>query len=93
VIIGSCKVYLNVPFSHSLKEKRMVVKSIIQKVKNKFNVSIAEVEDQDIHQSIIIGFVVVTTTTAHANSMVQSVINFIDEVSEADLMDTYIEIL
>ena len=93
MIIGSCKVYLNVPFSHSLKEKRMVVKSIIQKVKNKFNVSIAEVEDQDIHQSIIIGFVEVTTTTAHANSMVQSVINFIDEVSEADLMDTYIEIL
>lgn len=93
MIIGSCKVYLNVPFSHSLKEKRMVVKSIIQKVKNKFNVSIAEVEDQDIHQSIIIGVVVVTTTTAHANSMVQSVINFIDEASEADLMDTYIEIL
>ncbi|MPM40751.1 hypothetical protein SDC9_87399 [bioreactor metagenome] len=93
MIIGSCKVYMNAPFSHSLKEKRMVVKSLIQKVRNKYNVSIAEVEDQDLHQSIVIGIVAVSTTTSHANSIVQNVINYIEEISEADIIDSYIEII
>jgi uncharacterized protein len=93
MIIGSCKVYLNAPFSHSLKEKRSVVKSIIDKVRHKFNVSIAEVEDQDIHQSIVIGFAVISNSSAHANSMVQSVVNYIEENTSANLLDTYIEII
>lgn len=93
MIIGSCKIYMNVPFSHSLKEKRMVVKSLIQKVRNKYNVSIAEVEDQDLHQSIVIGIVAVSTTTSHANSIVQNVVNYIEEISEAEVIDSYIEII
>lgn len=93
MIIGSCKVYLNLPYSHSLKEKRMVVKSVISRVGNKFNASIAEVEDQDLHQSIVIGFAVVTTSSSHANSMIQQIINFIEGNCEADIIDTDIEII
>ncbi len=93
MIIGSCKVYLNLPYSHSLKEKRMVVKSVISRVGNKFNASIAEVEDQDLHQSIVIGLAVVTTSSSHANSMIQQIINFIEGNCEADIIDTDIEII
>ncbi|MBU3113208.1 DUF503 domain-containing protein [Clostridium lacusfryxellense] len=49
------KVSLRASWSHSLKEKRMVVRSIVQKLKNKFNISVAEVDEQDIHQIIVIG--------------------------------------
>ena len=93
MIIGTCIVYLNLPSAHSLKEKRMVVKSTIDRVKNKFNVSIAEIEDQDLHQSIVIGVAVVSTDTSHANSVVQKVLNYIGEICEADLIDSHIEIL
>ncbi|MEG0771798.1 DUF503 domain-containing protein [Clostridium sp.] len=93
MIIGSCKVYLNVPFSHSLKEKRTVVKSIIDKVKHKFNVAIAEIEDQDVHQSIVIGLAVISNNSAHANSMIQTIVNYIEENTSANLLDTYIEII
>lgn len=93
MIIGSCKVYLNVPFSHSLKEKRTVVKSIIDKVKHKFNVAIAEVEDQDVHQSIVIGLAVISNNSSHANSMIQTIVNYIEENTSANLLDTYIEII
>jgi uncharacterized protein len=93
MIIGSCKVYLNAPFSHSLKEKRSVVKSIIDKVRHKFSVSIAEIEDQDLHQSIVVGFVVISNSTSHANSVIQKIVNYIEENTQASLLDTYIEIL
>lgn len=93
MIIGSCKVYLNVPFAHSLKEKRTVVKSIIDKVKHKFNVAIAEVEDQDLHQSIVIGLAVISNNSSHANSMIQTIVNYIEENTSANLLDTYIEII
>ena len=44
------KIDLRAPYVHSLKEKRMIVKSIIGKLQNKFNISIREVENQDLHQ-------------------------------------------
>lgn len=91
--IGTCKIYLNLPCAHSLKEKRMVVKSTIDRVKNKFNVSIAEIEDQDLHQSIVLGIAAVSCDTSHANSIVQKVLNYLEEICEADLIDSYIEIL
>lgn len=49
------KITLRASWVHSLKEKRMVVKSIVQRLKNKFNVSVGEVHEQDIHQIIVIG--------------------------------------
>lgn len=93
MIIGTVKVYMNAGWVHSLKEKRMVVKSIIDKVKNKFNVSIAEVEDQDLHQSIVLGIACVSNDTRHADSTIQTVVNFIEENSEAVMLDVKVEML
>ncbi|MBU5590260.1 DUF503 domain-containing protein [Clostridium sp. MSJ-4] len=92
MIIGTAKIYLRANWVHSLKEKRMIVKSIIAKLKNKFNLSIAEVENQDIHQSIVIGIACISNDTQHANSMLQNAINFIEENSEAFIEDVVIEI-
>ena len=53
MLILSLKIKLHAPWVHSLKEKRMVVKSLLSKMRNKFNVAVAEVGEQDIHQTIV----------------------------------------
>ncbi|KZL91233.1 DUF503 domain-containing protein [Clostridium magnum] len=83
MIIGTAKIYLFANWVHSLKEKRMIVKSIVDKTKHKFNVSIAEIEDQDLHQSIVIGIACVSTNKRHADSQIQNVINFIEDNTDA----------
>ena len=93
MIIGTGKVYLHANWVHSLKEKRMIVRSITAKVQNKFNVSVAEVEDMDLHQSIVIGLACVSNSTKVSNSIIQSAINFIESNTEADVLDYKIEII
>ena len=93
MIIGTGKIYLYVNWVHSLKEKRMILRSTIAKVKNKYNVSIAEIEDQDLHQSIVLGIACVSNETRHANSMIQNVMNFIEDNTEAIVEKVEIEIL
>ncbi|WP_411680928.1 DUF503 domain-containing protein [Clostridium thailandense] len=93
MIIGTAKLYLFANWVHSLKEKRMIVKSIIDKTKNKFNVSIAEIEDQDLHQSIVIGIACVSTDKRHADSIIQNVINFIEDNTDAVLQSIETEII
>jgi uncharacterized protein YlxP (DUF503 family) len=93
LIIGTGRIYLYANWVHSLKEKRTIVKSIIDKVKHKFNVSIAEVENLDMHQSIVIGIACVSNSTEHSNSSIQNVIEFIEQNTEAVVEDIVIEIL
>ena len=93
MIIGTCKIYLRAPWVNTLKEKRSVVKRIVERVKNKFNVSIAEIEDNDVRKSIVIGFACVSNSEAHANSTIDNVVNFVELISEADIEDVVIEIL
>lgn len=93
MIVGTCKIYLRASWVCSLKEKRSTVKRILERVKNKFNVSAAEIEDNDIHKSIVIGFACVTNSESHANSIIDNVINFIELISEAEIEDVVIEIL
>lgn len=93
LIIGTGKIYLHANWVHSLKKKRMIVKSIIAKVRNKFNVSVAEIEDLDLHQSIVIGVACVSNSNALSNSMIQNVMNFIESNTEAEILDIQIEIL
>lgn len=61
----------------------MIVKSIIAKTKHKYNVSIAEIENQDYHQSIVIGIACVSNNTSHANSVIENVVNYIENNTDA----------
>lgn len=81
------KINLRASWVHSLKEKRMVVKSIIAKIRNKFNVSIAEIDNQDIHQSIVIGISAVTLDNKIADSLIEKIIQFIEENCEAEITE------
>lgn len=81
------RIKLRASWSHSLKEKRMVVKSIIQKLKNKFNISVAEVDEQDIHQTIVIGIAAVCGSKSQVDSTAEKIIAFIECNTEAEIVE------
>lgn len=87
MMIGVATIKLYAPWVHSLKEKRMVVQSILSKVQHKFNVSIAEVDEQDTHQTIIVGIACVVGTAALASSVIDKVIRFIEASTDAEILD------
>lgn len=92
MIVEAATIKLYAPLVHSLKEKRMVVKSLINKAKNKFNVSISEVDAQDIHQTIVLGLACVTGTVSHADSMIDSILKFIEDNIDAEIIEVQREI-
>ena len=78
---------LHAPWVHSLKEKRMIVKSIIAKLQNKFHVSAAEIDEQDIHQIIVIGVAAIVPHNALADSVMDEISQFVEENTEAEILD------
>ncbi|HAT4282222.1 TPA: DUF503 domain-containing protein [Clostridium perfringens] len=81
------KITLRASWVHSLKEKRMVVKSIVQRLKNKFNVSVGEVHEQDIHQIIVIGISAVCGDQKQVDSTLENLIDFIEENTDAEIIN------
>ena len=93
MIIGACTLNLRIYESYSLKDKRKVLKSIIERIKSRFNVSIAEIDLNNQWQSAVVGFVCVTNETSHANQVLSKVINFIDQDGRVEILEENIEIL
>lgn len=92
--VGVLKVKLRLPENESLKGKRQVIKSITTRVKNMFNVSIAEVDDNDLWQLATLGITCVSNSTPFCHETLSKVVNFIAQSrSEAELLDYDIEIL
>ncbi len=86
MIVARATIILYAPWVRSLKEKRAEVKSLVTKVRHKFNASVAEVDNQDIHQTIAIGIAAVTASGAQADSVLDNIINFIETNSEAQIV-------
>jgi len=92
--VGVCRVKLRLPEALSLKEKRQVLKSITSRVASRFNVSIAEIDDQDLWQLVSLGIAYVSNDKRHTNEVLSKVVNFIAESRiEAEILDYEIEIL
>lgn len=87
--IGTAQITLYAPFVHTLKEKRMVVKSLVERTHNRFRVAVAEVGDQDVHQSIVLGVACVAASSAQADSIIDHVLTFIETNTEAEI--THVE--
>ena len=83
---------LRAPWVHSLKEKRMIVKSLVAKLQNKFHVSAAEVDEQDVHQIIVIGVAGIVPHNAMADSMMDEISKYLEENTEAEILDEMREI-
>ena len=92
--VGVCKVTLRLPENHSLKGKRQVVKSIIARTRNKFNVSIAEVGNQNLWQLATIGVCFVSNDPRYTNEVLCKVVDFVGNSHfDADIIDYNIEII
>ena len=84
---------LRASWVHSLKEKRMIVKSLVAKLRNRYNVSAAEIDEQDTHQIIVIGVAAIVPHNAFADSLMEDISQFVDENTEAEIIDEEREIL
>ena len=92
--IGVCRIMLHLPESGSLKDKRQVARSLSARIRNKFNVAVAEVEDQELWQRLTLAVCCVSTDSAHANEMVSKVVAFIEESRrDLELLDYQTEII
>jgi uncharacterized protein YlxP (DUF503 family) len=76
--VGVARVALQLAENSSLKGKRMVAKSVIQRVRNRFNVAVAEIDTQDVWELITLGIVCVSDDPRHANAMLSKVVDFIE---------------
>lgn len=79
MILGIGHLSIHIPDSHSLKDKRQVTRSIIQRVRSRFDVAIAEVDDQQFWQTATIGIVSVSNSGQHADEVIQRVIAFVEQ--------------
>ncbi|MEA1947142.1 MAG: DUF503 domain-containing protein [Thermodesulfobacteriota bacterium] len=77
----------------SLKGKRKIVKSIITRLRNNFNVSVAEVGANDIYQKAVIGFALVGNNRKVINSKIDKIFNLADELNLAEIIDSEMEII
>jgi hypothetical protein len=92
--VGACRVTLRLPENDSLKGKRQLVKSITSRVRNKYNVSIAEIDDNESWQIVSLGISCVSNSVRHADEMLSNVVKFIaGSRLEAELLDYEIEML
>ncbi|MCL2576893.1 MAG: DUF503 domain-containing protein [Defluviitaleaceae bacterium] len=83
--IESAKLIFFIPHANSLKEKRQIRRSIVDKTQRRFNVSVAEVDTQDIHKTLTIGIAVVSGDAAHAQNSLNEIIRFMEENTDAEL--------
>jgi len=93
MVIGVCRLDLLIGESQSLKEKRRIVKQIIDRVKHRFNVSIAEVGNNDLWQSAQLGLCLVSNDRRFTNSSLDTILDFIETINIADVVKSDIEIL
>jgi uncharacterized protein YlxP (DUF503 family) len=92
--VGICQVKLRFPENQSLKGKRQILKSIINRLRSKFNISVAEVDDNDLWQLATLGISCVSNDRRHVNEMLSRVVDFIvNGRFEVEILDYEIEIL
>ena len=91
--IGAARITLYLPEAMSLKEKRRVVKSVVDRARNRFNAAISEVEDLDDLRVATIGIAVVSNDSRHADEMLQTIIGFFERDADANLGEVETEVL
>ena len=93
MVVGAARVELHVHGSQSLKQKRGVVRSIVQRVRNRFNVSVSEVGGQDTWQRVVLGLATTAGEAQAARARLEKAIDFIENLHLAEVIDQEVEIL
>jgi len=93
MIVGAAVVELHVHGSQSLKEKRGVVRSLVQRLRNRFNVSVAEIGGQDTWQRAVLGIASTGSDRAYVRGQLDKALVFIEDMHLAEVTDSDVEIL
>jgi uncharacterized protein YlxP (DUF503 family) len=93
MVVGVGTIELHIPEAQSLKDKRSVVRSVVQRVQNQFHISVAEVDSLDLLQKATIGFAVVTNDSRLADSILSKVVDAVEGYYLAEVTKTALEVL
>lgn len=93
MVVGICRLVLRLPENGSLKGKRRVIKSIITRTREKFNVAISETDDHDLWQKAQLGIVTVGNDRGVVNSVLDRITDLVESMGLAEVIDSSIEIL
>ncbi len=93
MVVGLCTVELLISESQSLKDKRRVLHSLKDRLHGKFNVSVAEVEGQDLWQKAVVGMVCVANESKHVNQVLEQALNLIKSTPTVEVVRTHLELL
>ena len=93
MVVGVCTLELHLPGVDSLKGKRQILLSLKERIQRKFNVSIAEVDGQDLWQRAVLGVACVANEQRHTNQVLASVLNFVRANPSVELMRQHMEFL
>jgi uncharacterized protein YlxP (DUF503 family) len=91
MVVGICVIELYIPQNGSLKGKRQVLQSIKTKIKNRFNVAIAEVGEQDLWQKAILGVTTVANDRSFVNEVMDKVVGFISSFPQVQIVHHQLE--
>ncbi|MCL2580245.1 MAG: DUF503 domain-containing protein [Oscillospiraceae bacterium] len=83
MIVGVLKLTFDIPWANSLKDKRMVVRSLTTRLRDKFGVSVAEVDAQDVHRTAVLGVACVGSAAGEIDSVLDHILNWLEVNSEA----------
>jgi len=85
--VQTARLKFHIPHAGSLKDKRQTARSVIDKTRRKFNVSVAEVEEHDTHNWLVVGLSLVSSTAAHAKKSMDEIVRFVEENTDGNLME------
>lgn len=91
MIVAVARVTLYMPDNESLKDKRRVLKSLTERMRRRFNVAVAEVDEIDVWRRAVLGLCCVSNNFSHAEQMIRSVIDWIDDETAGQMTDYEIE--
>jgi uncharacterized protein YlxP (DUF503 family) len=92
MLIGVCTIEMHIPESGSLKTKRHTLKSLKDRIRNKFNVSVAEIDHNDLWQKASLAVAAVSNDKTYLNQTLDHVLDMVRSVPEVSLLDYHIEI-
>ena len=93
MVVGLCTIELFIPGSLSLKDKRQVIHGLKDRLRRKFNLSVAEVDGQDLWQKAILGMACVSNESSHVSQVLEQALNLIKSMPAVEVVRTQLELL
>ena len=92
--VGFCRLTLHIAGSNSLKDKRQVVRSLVERMRRQYNAAVAEVEEQDSWRTAVLGIAVVSNQAAHADRQLATIIEYVEATRlDAEVVEREVEII